>query len=353
MPDSAEISRTDRVRVLVVGAGLIGGQRAAAIRTSAGAVLAATVDPRPDSSSPDVPHYARLEDVPAETYDAAVIAVPHDLAGDLAAVVLRTGRPVLIEKPLGVTAAAARELEALADRVSAPSFVGFNYRYLPGIRRLRDALSSGRLGELRNLDMLVGHGGQPHSAEGWKLDPARAGGGVLLDPGVHLLDLLLDLAPGARCTGIEATGGFWGTGIEEDVVATFRDGELLATIRVSHIRWVNTFRVEAFGDDGYAIVEGRGGNYGPMTLRLGRRWAWIDEDVASQRESEETHDFGSENESLRDELEAVIAAWRSGAPQTGDPHPATPAEARAVTSLCEELYLRGGFAVPGHEVGTS
>ncbi len=341
----------DATRVLIVGCGLIGCQRAEAIRTIDGAVLAATVDPQGARGGSEAPHYARLEDVPAGSYDAAVVAVPHDLAGELAAGVLHAGRPVLIEKPFGVTTAAARELEALTAAVALPSFVGFNYRYLPAIRALRDAVATGLLGALRNIDMLVGHGGHPRSAEGWKLDRVRAGGGVLLDPGVHLLDLLLSLAPGVRCTGIEATMGFWGTGVEEDIVATFRGGELLATVRVSHIRWVNTFRVEAFGDEGYAIAEGRGGNYGPMTLRLGRRWAWTEAGAQSQRESEEVHDFGAENHSLRDELEAVVAAWRSGSPPAGDPHPATPAEAREVTSLCEELYLRG-LATPDDEVGT-
>ena len=136
------------------------------------------------------------------------------------------------------------------------------------------------------------------------------------------------------------------------MVATFRDGALLSTVRVSHIRWVNTFRVEMFGEDGYAIAEGRGGNYGPMTLRLGRRWAWTAEGVHSQRAREEVHEFGSENVSLRDELEAVVAAWRAGEHPVGYPHPATPSEARAVTELCEELYLRG-LAVPGDDVGAS
>jgi predicted dehydrogenase len=194
------------------------------------------------------------------------------------------------------------------------------------------------LGELRNIDVLVGHGGHPNSAQGWKLDPARAGGGVLLDPGVHLLDLALRLLPSAACTAVEATSGFWPTGIEEDVVIVLREERLIATLRVSHIRWVNTFRIEVFGDRGYAIVDGRGGNYGPMTLRCGRRWAWTQGGV-SQRESEEELDFGARNDSLRDELADVVLRWRGEQP-IGPTHPATMSEARAVTELCEDLYRR-------------
>jgi predicted dehydrogenase len=238
-----------------------------------------------------------------------------------------------------VRGAEARELQELAAGLNRPSFVGYNYRYLPAIAELLRLSGAGELGRLRNLDLLIGHGGHPKSSEGWKLDPARAGGGVLLDPGVHLLDLLLLLAPDVRVANVEATRGFWRTGTEEDVVATFRHADMVATVRVSHIRWVNTFRAELFGDDGYAIAEGRGGNYGTMTLRVGQRWAWTKADV-SQRESERKWDFGQRNDSLHDELAEVVQTWRGLAPATAQRRPATMAEARAVTELCERLYGR-------------
>ncbi len=332
------------MRVTVIGLGLIGRQRAEALNRIEGATLAATVDPmRPDAGTgATVPHYGALTELSDDAYDAAVVAVPHDIACPIAASVLSSGKPVLIEKPLGVRGADARELEKLAARLPAPSFVGYNYRYLPAIGELLRRARSGELGELRSIAMLVGHGGHPGSAAGWKLDPARAGGGVLLDPGVHLLDLLLRLVPSADCAAIEATRGFWPTGIEEDVIAVFRDERVIATVRVSHIRWVNTLRVEAFGERGYALAEGRGGNYGPMTLRVGRRWAWTDASAPSQRESELVRDYGLRNDSLRDELADVVARWRGEDATAGEPHPATMSEGRRITELCERLYARIG-----------
>jgi 1,5-anhydro-D-fructose reductase (1,5-anhydro-D-mannitol-forming) len=336
------------LRVAVVGLGLIGRQRAEALRHIEGAALAVTVDPSPAVEPVEgVPHCATLAEVPPAAYDAVVVAVPHDHSAALAAEALLAGRPVLVEKPGGMCAAEVRLLEALAAEVALPSYVGYNYRYLPAVAELVRRVHAGAAGKLRNLDLLVGHGGHPGSAEGWKLDPVRAGGGVLLDPGVHLLDLLLALAPTVRCAAVEATHGFWPTGIEEDVVACFRDGPLVATVRVSHIRWVNTFRVEAFGTDGYALAAGRGGTYGPMTLRLGRRWAWARDGGPSQRESEEVHSYGVRNDSLRDELAAVVARWR-GAPEPppGEPRPASFGEASRVAEVCEELYERLGRVAP-------
>jgi predicted dehydrogenase len=332
-------------RILVIGHGLIGRQRASAVTTHPSASLAGTVDPLAPGRD-DAPHFAALDEVPAGTYDAAVIALPHDLAEVTAHRVLASGRPVLVEKPLGLRGEQADRLVEAAAGVERPSFVGYNYRFLPGIRELMSAARRGTLGSLRTLDLLIGHGGHPDSATGWKLEPARAGGGVVLDPGVHLLDLLLLLDPELQLVHAAATRGFWKTGIEEDIVLTFAAHErLIATVRVSHVRWVNTFRIEAIGEDGYAIAEGRGGTYGAQTVRVGRRWAWAQPGAPSQRESEETADFGPGNVSLTDELHDVIDRW-SGATPVAGPHPATFAEAARVTALCDAVYARIGRAAP-------
>jgi 1,5-anhydro-D-fructose reductase (1,5-anhydro-D-mannitol-forming) len=333
-------SNGNRLRVVVFGLGLIGRRRAGAVLSIADRLpvqLTCTVDPVAEPFE-QVPHHRSLDDVDPDQYDAAVVCVPHDIAAQLCERVLGAGRPVLLEKPLAVTGKLARELTDRAGVLAAPSFVGYNYRFLPAVADLLDASGRGLLGELRNVDMLLGHGGHPNSAEGWKLNPDRAGGGVLLDPGVHLLDLLLKIESGVRCKHVAATRGFWGTGIEEDLVATFTHEQLLATVRVSHVRWVNTFRIEAGGEDGYAIIEGRGGNYGSQTVRFGRRWGWNDGTGRSQVETEEQRDYGVEDLSFQLELEAVLRRWLGEQPGDEASQPATFPEALAVAELCDGMY---------------
>jgi 1,5-anhydro-D-fructose reductase (1,5-anhydro-D-mannitol-forming) len=329
------------VRVVVIGCGLIGRKRLEAVELFDEVTLAATIDPvgEPPAET-GAPHYRSLRELPPDSYDAAIIAVPHDAAPALTEAILAAGKPVLVEKPLATSLTVARKLEELAERVPSPSFVGYNYRFLPTVREVVRIAADGRLGRLRSIDMLIGHGGHPESGKGWKLDPRRAGGGVLLDPGVHLLDLLLQLAPDASCTAVEATRGFWGSDIEEDVAATFRAEMLLITLRVSHIRWINTFRIEMFGEDAYCIAEGRGGNYGPMTVRFGKRWGWDTGRGITQRESETVRDFGTTDRSFHDELAEVINLWSRGQAADHDVHPATFADARAVLELLDELYAR-------------
>ena len=338
------------MRVLVIGHGLIGKQRARALfaleksEAHAGLRLAGTVDPlaRAPELFPSAPHYSDLAQVPEASFDAAVIALPHHLAAAAAKRVLSAGKPILIEKPLGLNAAGAKEIAALAEPLSRPSFVGYNYRFLPTMQKVFEQLRAGYFGELRSVDMMIGHGGHPRSTEDWKLRPEQAGGGVLIDPGVHLLDLALQVAPDLVCSAAAATRGFWKTGIEEDVSAILASGRALVSVRVSLIRWVNTFRLEFVGEDGYALVDGRGGTYGSQTLRLGRRWGWNDGSGRSQRATEEVFDFGPANISLDDEMSTVALTWLTGKASSGSSHPASLAEAVRVAELCDSMYAKIG-----------
>jgi predicted dehydrogenase len=330
------------VRILVIGHGLIGRQRAAAVASlskSGVCTLAGTVDPEPRQADlyGSVPHHARFEDVAPAAYDAAIIAVPHHLGAPTATVVLQQGKPILIEKPLGVNAAEARAIASAG--AGTDSYVGYNYRFLPTLREAYRRVRGGEIGALRSIDMLLGHGGNPRSAEGWKLQPELAGGGVILDPGVHLFDLLLQFEPSLELRHVAVSRGFWKTGIEEDVVAILARGSLLATVRISHIRWINTFRIEIGGDDGYVHIEGRGGSYGSQQARFGRRWGWNDGTGRNQRDTETLSDYGSRNDSLDVEVGAVVERWTGAKLRVDEgPGPASLADGVRIAELCDQLY---------------
>jgi len=122
-------------------------------------------------------------------------------------------------------------------------------------------------------------------------------------------------------------------------------GDLVATVRISHIRWVNTFRIEIGGDAGYVHIDGRGGSYGPQVARFGRRWAWNDGRGRSQRESEEVQDFGPGNQSLEVETGEVLRRWASPAvvpAAAGAPGPATFADGVRIAELCDQMYAAIG-----------
>src|SRR5260370_42466957 len=98
-----------------------------------------------------------------------------------------------MEKALGRSLEEARGIAGAGSRPEQ-LYVGFNYRFYEGIAAVIEDVRQGTFGPLISVNITLGHGCNPDITQGWKLDPVRAGGGALLDPGVHLLDLCRLLA---------------------------------------------------------------------------------------------------------------------------------------------------------------
>ncbi|HVN63452.1 MAG TPA: Gfo/Idh/MocA family oxidoreductase, partial [Candidatus Binataceae bacterium] len=265
------------IRVAVIGAGLIGRERLAAIKRLIAENLPLQLVGVFDfdrslcekaAAEFGAPALGSVDEILDVQSDWVVIALPHDTAVDVALAILKAGRSVLMEKPMGRDLDEARWLlEAGGDRLR----IGFNYRFFPGIRRAIQDARRGAFGRLIAADFILGHGCSPGQEKTWKLDPVRAGGGCLIDPGVHLLDLCLLLDPsGVGVVGGTSWSGFWKTGIEEDVqlILTGANG-LSISIQVSIVRWRSTFSMVLHGEDAYGEVVGRNRTYGPQVYRTG------------------------------------------------------------------------------------
>jgi predicted dehydrogenase len=240
------------------------------------------------------------------TTDRAIVAVPHDLSGPIVKNLLNRGTKVLLEKPLGRNLEEAESLAThkKADRLS----LGFNYRFMPGIMKLKEALDNGQLGNLSTLRLELGHGGAPKDLNSWKIDPIRSGGGVTLDPGIHLVDLLIYLFSASESTlkisGKTEWKGFWKTGVEESLNLIGYSGDMPFNMTASIVAWRTRFSIEVIGTEGYFEVDGRGRSDGPQRITEGTRWGWLS--AASQKESEVVSEVAKLDNSLINETHAWL-----------------------------------------------
>jgi predicted dehydrogenase len=307
------------VKAAILGYGLIGKERLAALRALE--VEALVYDPALKTEVPGVAVLPTLDAVWAAKPDWVIVATPHHLAAGLARQALDAGAKVLLEKPLGRTVAEARALQS--DRL----WVGFNYRFFAGVAALLADANGGRFGKLVSAKMVLGHGGAPNMADSWKMDLDQVGGGCLLDPGIHLLDLALQLAPGLKARSGLAWRGFWNKGFDEEAQLLLDAGGFGIQVDASLVRWRSTFELEIHGSDGYGRVSGRGRSYGPQTYVRGKRWGW--QNAKDQAASEELVLTSDGNDSFTRELGALL---QPGAP---GPRPCSAAEALKGMQLYE------------------
>jgi predicted dehydrogenase len=179
--------------VAIVGCGLIGRKRAAAL---AGARLVVCADALPDRAvelARTVPGAVAVP-TPAEAVshpdaDIVIVATTNDALTPLSVSAVNAGKHVLVEKPAGRDVQELDTLIAAAARASRRVRVGFNHRYHPALREARRIVDSGALGPLMFVRGRYGHGGRIGYEREWRSDPRLSGGGELIDQGVHLIDL--------------------------------------------------------------------------------------------------------------------------------------------------------------------
>lgn len=121
--------------------------------------------------------------------DAVYIATPPDAHASLALQVAAAGKPAYVEKPM---ARHAPECDRMVDafaRSGQKLFVAYYRRCLPRFRLVKEFLEQGRLGHLSSVNHRLSAPNH-RDADGWRLDATRSGGGLFLDLGSHLLDVL-------------------------------------------------------------------------------------------------------------------------------------------------------------------
>jgi predicted dehydrogenase len=167
--------------------------------------------------------------------DAIINALPNHLHAPVIIDSLNAGVHVLCEKPLATSSVDARACCELAAQKNLVLAVGMNRRFQPSTLILRSVLEEGLLGKIQGYDCQYGGSYDWETTSGFYFSKAQAGGGVLIDYGVHLLDSLVDWF--GPVVGIKYQDDDWGGGIEANAILDLHHrgnfGEIHGHMRLS------------------------------------------------------------------------------------------------------------------------
>jgi predicted dehydrogenase len=147
--------------------------------------------------------------------DAVINALPNHLHVSSNMDCLRAGLHVLCEKPLAITAAEARSCTEFAEEKKLVLAVGMNRRFAASHPLLKLVIEEGLLGSVQDYDFQYGGAFDWRSASGFYFDRAKAGGGALVDFGVHMLDSVIDWF--GPVSTFDYQDDDWGSGIEANL----------------------------------------------------------------------------------------------------------------------------------------
>ncbi|AWM38630.1 putative oxidoreductase YcjS [Gemmata obscuriglobus] len=257
------------MRVGIVGCGLIGGKRAKSL-AALGHTVAATADISLERAQALAKAYPGCdavggwrELVARADLDTVVVATINDSLASITLAAVEAGKHVLVEKPAARSAEELRPVESAAQQAGVTVRVGFNHRFHPALLKARELVDAGAVGPLMFVRGRYGHGGRVGYDREWRANPELAGGGELLDQGVHLIDLTRwFLGDVSRVSGFAGTF-FWDMPVEDNgFLCTHHADGSVGWLHASCSEWKNLFCLEIYGKTGKLQVDGLGGSYG-------------------------------------------------------------------------------------------
>ena len=319
-------------QVAIVGCGLAGTKRAGALGDSRLVAVADTDAERARRLADERPGCAAETDwravVERPDVEVVIVATTHDSLAPITRAAVEAGKHVLVEKPaarhpseLGAVAAAAREHGVVVR-------VGFNHRFHPALRQARALVEDGAVGPLMYVRARYGHGGRAGYEREWRARPAVAGGGELLDQGVHLIDLARWFAGDLALVAGHLGTFFWEMPVEDNAFVLLRSpAGQVAWLHASWTEWKNLFSFEVFGRQGKLQVDGLGGSYGVERLTHHR--------MRPEMGPPDTvgWDYPGDDASWREEYASFLQAASGGATAN-----ATLEDAAAALAIVEDAY---------------
>ena len=208
--------------------------------------------------------------------DAIIISSYVSVAADYVIRALEEGKNVFCENPpamnsdeiLGVIRAEKRSGKVLK--------YGFNHRFHYSVMEAKKIINTNSLGKLLWMRGVYGKAGSIDFHDNWRNYKKFSGGGILLDQGIHMLDLFRYFTNEEfKCLSSHITTSFWDIECEDNAFLTLKSkNDVIATLHSSATQWKHKFLLEMAFENGYINLDGiltASRSYTPETLTLGMR----------------------------------------------------------------------------------
>ena len=207
--------------------------------------------------------------------DAVFICTPNYLNKPLTIQVLEAGKHVFCEKPPAFNSRQVEEI-IIAEKQSGKMLMyGFNHRHHESIQHMKKLINSREYGKVLWMRGRYGKSVDKSFFDTWRAKRELAGGGILLDQGIHMLDLFLMLGGDFDSVQADVSNLYWKLDIEDNVFAIYKNSEtgVVASLHSTMTQWRHLFSLEIFLEKGYMVLNGlktSSGTYGEEILSIAK-----------------------------------------------------------------------------------
>ena len=206
----------------------------------------------------DIYYYKDYKDLFTLDLDILFVCLTNNIAAEVTIAGLKNGLHVFCEKPPGMD---VKDIQNVIDiEKKFPKLklkYGFNHRYHDSVIKAKELIDSGKLGDIINLRGLYGKSRIIPFDGGWRSQRKLAGGGILLDQGIHMLDLMRFFCDEFEEVKSFVSNDYWKHDVEDNAYAIMKDKKgRIAMINSSATEWQHKFRLEISLTNGYINLAG-------------------------------------------------------------------------------------------------
>ncbi len=324
------------LRVGIAGFGVVGQRRREHIDAHPDMQTVAVADRsfETDGTFEDgVRYYRSYRDLLGEDLDALFVCLTNDVAAEVTRAGLERGFHLFCEKPPGRN---VEDIESVREvEQQRPDLVlkyGFNHRYHDSVQDALTLVRSGELGRVLNMKGAYGKSAIINFQSDWRTKREIAGGGILLDQGIHMVDLMRLFAGEFDDVHSFVSNDYWKHDVEDNAFALMRSRSgVVAMLHSTATQWRHRFNLEMALEEGTIVLAGLltgSKSYGAETLTV----AWRSHNGEGDPKEQVTR-YNSDPSWRREIDEFADAVMGRGGVQNG-----SSADALATMELVYRIY---------------
>jgi predicted dehydrogenase len=238
----------NKISTAIIGLGVVGKRRKYFIEKNPNYKIIAISDIRfkKNFKKKNILYFKNYNNLTKLNLDCVFITLPNYLAPIITKIFLKKGVHVFCEKPPGRNINDISSVIKIEKKNDVKLKYGFNHRYHKSVKYAKSIINKKILGQILNIRGLYGKSKIVTYDKGeWRSIKKFAGGGILLDQGIHLLDLInYFCGPFSKFKSF-ITNKYWNYDIEDDAFAIFKNkNDVIASIHSTAVEWQHKFRME-------------------------------------------------------------------------------------------------------------
>jgi 1,5-anhydro-D-fructose reductase (1,5-anhydro-D-mannitol-forming) len=264
------------IQIGIIGFGKMGKTRARAIAESGKGVVVKAYEVYPPEKHDSISFVSSEEEILKDPkIEAVFICTPNYRNHPLTIAALENGKHVFCEKPPAFTAQQVEEIQKVEQKSGCRLMYGFNLRHHASIQHIKSLIASGSYGHVLWMRGRYGKSVDANFFNSWRANRKMAGGGIMLDQGIHMLDLFMHFAGDFDEVRAFVSNLFWKIDIEDNVFAMFRNSKtgVAASLHSTMTQWRHLFSLEIFLEKGYMVLNGlktSSNSYGKEELSIAK-----------------------------------------------------------------------------------